>query len=75
MNTQKISISLPKQEYDFLESYQAEHHYRTRSEVIKEALQLLQQIQLEAQYKQANEELDNDFDITIVDGLEKNETW
>ncbi len=75
MNTQKLSISLPQQQYEFLENYQAEHHYSTRSEVIKEALQLLQQIELEAHYKEANAELNNDFDITNADGLEKDETW
>ena len=38
MNIQKISISLPKQQFDFIEHYQAEHHYKSRSEVIRDAL-------------------------------------
>jgi antitoxin ParD1/3/4 len=74
MNIQKLSISLPKQQLDFIEDYQATHHYKTRSEVIKKALQLLQQIQLEAQYREANQETNDDFDSTLSDGLD-NETW
>ena len=50
--------------------YQIEHHYKTRSEVIRKALYLLQQTQLEACYREANQELDNDFEITNSDGLE-----
>lgn len=75
MNIQKISISLPKQQFDFIEHYQAEHHYKTRSEVIRDALYLLQQKQLEACYREANQELENDFDGTASDGIDDNETW
>ena len=75
MNTYKLSISLPQQQYEFLEHYQAEHHYKTRSEVIKEALYLLQQTQLEACYRSANQEIDHHFDTTDSDGLEEDETW
>ena len=75
MNTQKLSISLPQQQYEFIENYQAEHHYKTRSEVIRKALYLLQQTQLEACYREANQELNNDFEITDSDGLEEDETW
>ena len=75
MGTQKLSISLPQQQYEFVEHYQAEHHYKTRSEVIKEALYLLQQTQLEAYYHDASQEVDNTFEITTSDGLEENETW
>jgi antitoxin ParD1/3/4 len=75
MNTQKLSISLPQQQYEFLENYQAEHHYKTRSEVIREALYLLQQTQLEACYREANQEIEDVFEITTSDGLEDDETW
>jgi Arc/MetJ-type ribon-helix-helix transcriptional regulator len=33
MHAQKLSISLPQEQYDFIAGYQAEHHYKTRSEV------------------------------------------
>ncbi len=75
MNTQKLSISLPQKQYEFIENYQAEHHYKSRSEVIREALRLLQQAQLESCYQEANQEIDNDFEVTTQDGIEESETW
>lgn len=77
MQTQKISISLPLQQFEFIEHYQLEHHYKSRSEVISEALRLLQLSQLEACYLDANKELkdlDDSFDATLSDGLD-DETW
>ncbi len=73
MHAQKFSISLPQQQCDFIELYQTEHHYKSRSEVIKEALYLLQQMQLESYYLEANEEIDTDFDVTTSDGIEDDE--
>lgn len=75
METQKISISLSRQQFDFIENYQTEHPYRTRSKVISEALYLLQQTQLEACYREAAHETDDAFEITTSDGLEDNEAW
>ena len=75
MSIQKLSISLPQQQYDFIEHYQYEHHYKTRSEVIKIALALLQESALRAAYQQASQELDDSFDTTTSDGLEDDETW
>lgn len=75
MQAQKLSISLPKEQCDFIEHYQIEHHYKSRSEVIRDALRLLQQIQLESSYLEANQEIDDAFEITTLDGIEKNETW
>jgi antitoxin ParD1/3/4 len=75
MHTHKLSISLPQEQYKFIENYQEEHHCKTRSEVIKEALYLLQQVHLEACYREANQEKDNDFEIATLDGIEENEAW
>lgn len=75
MQAQKLSISLPKEQCDFIEGYQAEHHYKSRSEVIREALHLLQQAQLESCYLAANQEIEDDFEIATLDGIEKNEAW
>jgi antitoxin ParD1/3/4 len=72
---QKLSISLPQQQCEFIEKYLADHHLKSRSEVIKEALYLLQQKQLESYYKEANQEIDLAFENTSLDGLEENETW
>lgn len=74
MYTQKVTISISQPLYEFIESYKAEHHCKNRSDVISTALQLLQQKQLEAYYREANQELNDDFDITAGDGLE-DETW
>jgi antitoxin ParD1/3/4 len=75
MNVQKLSISLPQQQVDFIENYQSTHHYKTRSEVIKEALTLLQHIQLEACYREANAEIDPAFETASSDGIENDEAW
>lgn len=75
MHTQKLSISLPKPQYDFVEQYQEEFHYKTRSEVIRAALYLLQQSHLEACYREANSEIDKDFDVLSSEGIEDDETW
>lgn len=75
MSVQKMSISLPQQQCDFIEHYQAEHHYKNRSEVIRAALSLLQQKQLEVCYKEANQEIDTLYDLTAFDGVDRHETW
>ena len=71
---EKISISLPKSLCNFVGSYQKLHHCKSRSEVISQALHLLQQRELEGYYKEANKEIDKSFEITTFDGLD-NETW
>jgi antitoxin ParD1/3/4 len=70
MYAQKISIPLSKPLYNFVESYQETHHCKSCSEVINQALYLLQQTQLESCYKEANKETDNEFEITTLDGLD-----
>ena len=75
MYTHKLSISLPSQQYKFIENYKIAHHFQTRSEVIKEALYLLQQKYLEVCYGDANKEIESAFEITNTDGLEEDETW
>ncbi len=74
MQVHKVTISIPQQLYDFVENYQSEHQFKSRSEVISAALKLLQQKQLEAYYSEANQELNDEFDATAADGLE-DETW
>jgi antitoxin ParD1/3/4 len=74
MHAQKVTISIPQPLYEFVETYQSEHHCKSRSDVISAALQLLKQKQLEAYYREANQELNDDFDVTVADGLE-DETW
>ena len=75
MHALKLSISLPEQQCEFIESYLIENHLKSRSEVIKEAVYLLQQKQLEIHYLEANQEIDTSFEQTSLDGLEDNEAW
>lgn len=75
MHVQKLSISLPQQQCEFIENYLITHHLKSRSEVIKEALYLLQQKQLEAYYKEANQEINVAYESKSLDGLEENEAW
>lgn len=70
MHTHKLSISLPEQQYTFLEKYKQEHNVKSRSEVIPKAPYLLQQMPLEASYKEANVEINRDFDVTNSDRLD-----
>lgn len=77
-SAQKISISLPENLYVFITKYQEQHNYSNRSAVIGEALRLLQQKQLAEQYCEAEKEtakINAEFETTIADGLENNETW
>lgn len=75
MQSQKLSISLSKQQCEFIEHYLVDHKIKNRSEVIKEALYLLQQRELETCYREANQDIDHDFENTNLDGIENNEAW
>lgn len=75
MQSQKLSISLSKQQCEFIEHYLVNHQITSRSEVIKEAVYLLQQKELEACYKEANQEISSDFENTTLDGIVENEAW
>lgn len=74
MHAHKLSISLPQDQCQFIDSYQEKSHYKSRSAVIKQAIYLLQQKELEACYLEANQDTDNAFDIAIADGID-DETW
>lgn len=70
MHSQKLSISLPQQQCEFIEHYLVDHHLKSRSEVIKEALYLPQQKQLEIYYGEANQQIDSAYEYTSLDGIE-----
>ncbi|MCL1463822.1 ribbon-helix-helix domain-containing protein [Argonema galeatum] len=74
MPIENLSISLPVYLVDFIEKYKTSHQYQSPSQVIEAALKLLQNWELEEAYRQASEEIDSDWDITIGDGL-TDETW
>lgn len=47
---------------------------KCRSEVIEEAVKLLREQELEKAYREANQEIDESWDIVAADGL-SDETW
>ena len=67
IHAQKLSISLSAQQVDFMMDYQSKHHCKSRSDVIKVALNLLQKTELEAYYREANAEIDDAFDCVNKD--------
>lgn len=74
MQVEKISVSLPKSLVQFIEVYKATHQCKSRSQVIEMALQQLQEHELEHAYREANQEIDLDWELTVADGL-ADETW
>jgi antitoxin ParD1/3/4 len=74
MQSQKISISLPPKIVSFIEHYKEATGCQSRSQVISEALLLLQARELEQSYRQASEEVDEAWEVTTGDGL-SDETW
>jgi antitoxin ParD1/3/4 len=74
MQVEKLSISLPASLVQFVEGYKIAHDCKSRSQVIEMALQLLRKQELESAYREASAEVDNDWDVTITDGL-TDETW
>ncbi|MBD2774266.1 CopG family transcriptional regulator [Iningainema sp. BLCCT55] len=74
MQVEKISVSLPAPLVQFVEAYKSLHKKKTRSEVIEEAVKLLREQELEKAYREANQEIDESWDIVVADGL-TDETW
>lgn len=74
MHTEKLSISIPYNLIEFIEDYRKNHTFKSKSQVVQQALKLLQEQELEAYYLQANAEIDPAFDNATHDGLD-HETW
>ena len=74
MSVEKISISLPSSLIQFLEIYKTTYQYKSRSQVIEKALKQMQEQEMEQAYKEANQEIDVAWDLTVADGL-ADETW
>ncbi|WGV25152.1 CopG family transcriptional regulator [Halotia branconii CENA392] len=74
MQVEKLSISLSAPLVRFVESYKLAKGCKSRSQVIEMALQLLREQELEQAYREASAEVDNDWDVTITDGL-ADEAW
>lgn len=74
MQAQKLSISLSEPLVRFIEHYRVAKGCKSRSQVIEEALALLQEKELEQAYRDASTEVDEIWDLTLADGL-TDETW
>ncbi|NES86465.1 MAG: CopG family transcriptional regulator [Moorea sp. SIO2B7] len=74
MQVEKMSISLSPSLAAFVESYRLSNNCKSRSQVIEQALQLLRDRELEQAYFEASAEVDEDWDVTVGDGL-TDETW
>ncbi|MBD2452061.1 CopG family transcriptional regulator [Nostoc sp. FACHB-152] len=74
MQVEKLSISLSAPLVRFVESYKLAKGCKSRSQVIEMALQLLRKQELEEAYRAASTEVDDDWDVTIADGL-ADEAW
>lgn len=74
MQSQKISVSLPSEMVAFIEYYQVFRGCASRSQVVAEALTLLQSRELENAYREASLEINEDWESTTGDGLTY-ETW
>ena len=74
MHSEKLSISLPVFLVQFIDNYKIAKGWESGSQVIEEALELLQSKELETAYREASQEIDLDWDVTVADGL-NDEAW
>ncbi len=74
MHSEKLSISLPVFLVQFIENYKIAKGWESDSQVIEEALELLQYKELEQAYREASQEVDPAWDVTVGDGL-SDEAW
>ena len=74
MSVEKLSVSLPHSLVQFVENYQLAHQCKSRSQVIEVALERLQSLELEDTYREAAQEVNSDWELTVADGL-SDETW
>ncbi len=72
----KISVSLPREDIDFLDEYAKSLRARSRSAVIQRAVRLLRATELGPAYAEAWEDWDDGgdagaWDSTLADGIER----
>jgi antitoxin ParD1/3/4 len=73
MSVAKLSVSLPDSLAAFVENYRKKRGLN-RSQVFEEAVKLLRSRELETAYREANAEVDTEWESTIADGL-ADEAW
>ena len=70
----KVSVSLPDEDVEFLDTYAQTEGFQSRSAVLHKAVRLLRGTKLDAAYEEAFEEWEQsgearDWEITVDDGI------
>jgi antitoxin MazE9 len=70
----KLSVSIPEEDVEFLDSYAQTHHIRSRSATVQRAIRLLRSSELASDYAGAFDEWADDepWDGVVADGLPNN---
>jgi len=74
MTVRKMSVSISEDLVVFIYSYKNSRRCKSSSQVVEEPLRLLLEKDLESAYREADKEIDSDWDILAGDGL-GDETW
>lgn len=74
MTARKMSVSISEDLVVFIDSYKNSRKRKSSSQVVEEALMLLRAQDLENAYREADKEIDSDWDVLAGDGL-GDETW
>lgn len=72
MNTERLTITIPKDLIRFVSQYQKAHSIKSKSSIFSDALKLLQAQALKKQYIEANTEIDQDLEFFNEDGISHN---
>lgn len=70
----KISITVQDDLLSFIDNYGEMHEDLNRSRAIEIAIKKLRDEELALAYREANKEIDHDWEVTVSDGL-KEEDW
>ncbi len=73
MSVARLSVSLPDELAGFVENY-GKKRGLNRSQVFEEAVKLLRSRELEAAYREADAEVDKEWESMVADGL-PDEAW
>ncbi len=74
MTTKKMSVSISSDLAVFIHNYKTSKDCKSVSQVIEAALILLRDQDLENAYKEADKEIESEWEVVAGDGL-KNEAW
>ena len=75
MNTERLTITIPKDLLRFVSQYQCTHNIKSKSSIFSDALQLLKAEVLKKQYIAANAEIDEELECFNGDGISSYEAW